>query len=58
LNGINIAKICKERYPDCYVKCAIGRHPCDIQKLNKDLGLEKGNLKKQIVDNKEFVVAI
>ena len=58
LNGINIAKICKERYPDCYVKCAIGRHPCDIQQLDDNLDLEKQNLKQQILENKEFVVAI
>ena len=56
--GIEIAKRCKENYPEVFVKCALGWHPCDVENIHWDLDEERAHLKDLIIQNREEVVAI
>ncbi len=57
-NWLCISKIVQKKYPNIFVKCALGWHPCDVEQIGQDYNKTKIELKEEILNNKEYVVAI
>lgn len=57
-NWILISEISKKKYPNLFIKCALWRHPCDVENIWTDYIKSKQELKKQIINSKEYIVAI
>ena len=56
--GLLIAQEAKKLFPDRRVKCCLGFHPCDVVPLTGILDEKIKELKNQIIDHHEEVVAI
>lgn len=61
INGITIAKIAAEKYPDIYVKTTLAWHPLEvveniITKENREQKMQ--DIKKLYEENKEYIVGI
>lgn len=56
--GLAIAQKSAELFPACWVKAAIGFHPCDVEALGTEWEETLSQLKKEILTHREEVVAI
>ena len=56
--GILIAKESQKLFPDCWVKCCLGFHPCDVAQVEGSPAEALAQLKNQILAHCEEVVAI
>lgn len=56
--GILIAQESQKLFPDCWVKCCLGFHPCDVEQLEGSPEAALAQLKSQILAHREEVVAI
>lgn len=57
-NGLLISKKSKILFPNTFVKCALWRHPCDVENIWIDAKKSIDELENKIMDNKDYVVAI
>lgn len=55
--ALHITNTSQQRFPECFVKCAIGFHPCDLQEIS-EISISMQKLRDQILAHSEVVVAI
>ena len=57
-NALTIAKQAKSKFAKLWIKASIGIHPCDVRNTSQDIQTEYLKLQKQLVENREHIVAI
>lgn len=57
-NALQISQQAQSSFPQLWVKCSLGLHPCDVKNTSQDVNLEYLKLKTQIEQNREHIVAI
>lgn len=56
--ALSIAEESKKIFPDCRIQCSVGYHPCDVKQIWKPVPEAMQELKQQILNHKESIVAI